>query len=270
MDTLFHHWCPSVRQTFVPVSVRKAHYHSALTNTAVGIWSNNFEWAIANWPESDTVWIHWTIVRPKFNKNAFWVNFEAQWNENESECETSGQKKIQILSDSIIIMNDIQEMAEEIDAQIAALNEIMLGPSKMRTTWRACDGRYRQYGVWLWKGILFSIWWYQSLILFTTLRYWFKPIWTEWKIHSGSNLKSRKTKTKTKAKVGNSARSELDIVLYYHNQQQYSGYQNKWRRDRPRFRPFSQRGRARDLDLDLGWRPNSVKKNAFWTNFEVP
>ena len=27
----------------------------------------------------------------------------------------------------------------------------MSGPSKLRVTWRACDGRYRQYGVWLYS-----------------------------------------------------------------------------------------------------------------------
>ena len=44
------------------------------------------------------------------NTNAFWDNFETSWNENESECGTSGQKKISILCDGIIIINDIQDM----------------------------------------------------------------------------------------------------------------------------------------------------------------
>ena len=48
------------------------------------------------------------------------------------------------------------------------------------------------------------------------------------KMHSGSTLKSHKTKTK--AEVENTARQKLDIVLYYHNNQQYSRYLNKWRR----------------------------------------
>ena len=49
---------------------------------------------IVHWSHEVSVWIHSTIVRPNFNTNVFWVNFEDPWNENESECETSGQKKI--------------------------------------------------------------------------------------------------------------------------------------------------------------------------------
>ena len=124
-----------------------------------------------------SVWIHWTIVRPNFNKNKiFWVNFEAPWNENESECETSGQKEVYILSDNII--NDIQDIkinggGDRVSNRCLKWNHV--------TTEQVADhvarAWYRQYGAWLGKGILFSIEWYH-LIPFMTIRYWFKAVWT--------------------------------------------------------------------------------------------
>ena len=103
----------------------------------------------------------------------------------------------------------------------------MLGPSMLRVTWRACDWRYRQYGVWLWERILFSIKWHHPVPP-TTIRYRFTAVWTHWKYAFWINFESHKTKTK--AKSGNPARPNLDIVPNYDNHQQYSGYLDKWRR----------------------------------------
>ena len=97
----------------------------------------------------------------------------------------------------------------------------MLEPSKMRPRGQRVMDDITN-GAWLWKRILFSIGWYH-LIPFKALRYWFNAIWTCWK----STFWVKSHKTKTKANVENLARSNLDIIPYYHDQQQYSGYQNK-------------------------------------------
>ena len=70
------------------------------------------------------------------------------------------------------------------------------------------------------------------------------------KMHSRLHLKSHKTETK--AEVKNPTRKNLDIVPYS-NDQEYPGYQNKWRK----------RSATDCMHLKL-------VKNAMWVKFEVP
>ena len=97
---------------------------------------------------------------------------------------------------SIITIKNIQDIPTYGGGD-ARTYEIMLGSSKLRVTCRACAGRYRQYGVWLWKEILFSIEWYH-LIPFMAIRYWFKAVELGEKMYSGPNMKSHKTEMKAK------------------------------------------------------------------------
>ena len=150
--------------------------------------------------------------------------------ETKTNVKYLARKKISILCDSIIIINDIQNMLTTGGGDKTLKLLPKMESCQERAKWprgeRVMDdianmgyGYEREFC----SLSDYTIYSYSRLPV-TDL----KPSELSEKIHSWSILKSHKTETK--AKVKNPARSNLDIISYYHNRQQYSVYQNKWRR----------------------------------------
>ena len=126
----------------------------------------------------------------------------------------------------------------------------MLGPSKLRVTWRACDRRYRHHVV-IMEG---------NLVLYQTtpsnpFHDYPLPIYSRLNLVEICILDQIWSPTKRKRKRNWGIRLDQiqilsHIIIIINNIQDIS---TNGGGDTLQIRPFSQLWRARDLDLDLGW-----------------